>query len=211
MNWNRIAAVVGVGGTVLAVITAVLGGFLPSSNRFAALLYQLAVVFPFFQFLGVAVIGGMLWMAWTSDRSSSAGMIAGSRPEDGLTNTAQRVDAEKALVLDDVACNWYQCQPNETEVTIRDRLAESATCVLRTRHGLEPDAAREAVSAGTWTDDRVAAAFLATNQRQPLFERLRAAVDPGAAFHRRVQRTVEAIETRAESDVHARTGSEGDR
>lgn len=56
-----------------------------------------------------------------------------------------------------------------------------------------PEQAREAVNAGTWTDDDLAAAFLG-EPTPSLLARLRAWLDPVAEYERRIERTVTAIE-----------------
>lgn len=57
------------------------------------------------------------------------------------------------------------------------------------------EAAVDAVDAGTWTDDPVAAAFVGDDD-YPLGERLRAWLDPEAALDRRVDRAVGAVRDR---------------
>lgn len=57
----------------------------------------------------------------------------------------------------------------------------------------EADPAR-AVEEGTWTDDPVAAGFVSPGRRLPLLERLRGLVDPGRAYERRVDRTLDALD-----------------
>lgn len=76
---------------------------------------------------------------------------------------------------------------------VRDDLRETTAAVLAYE---DRDGAADAVASGSWTDDRVAAAFLADadGPSYPLLERLREWVDADAARERRVERTVDAIE-----------------
>jgi|AntRauTorckE6833_2_1112554.scaffolds.fasta_scaffold04933_4 hypothetical protein len=84
---------------------------------------------------------------------------------------------------------------DEIAVTARDTYATSST--------IDADTAEEAIKTGTWTDDRVAAAFLASDiEAEPTFtlvERVTAWLAPQRAFEHRLNRTVAAIEDCAES------------
>jgi len=79
---------------------------------------------------------------------------------------------------------------------VRDRLAAVATDRLVRHRGYDPPAAEEAVAAGTWTNDRVVAAFLAESGGPvySLGSRLRLWLDPETERRRRFERTVGAIE-----------------
>lgn len=189
LEWLATAVVAG--GTVLALWTVLLGGFLPSGSVLARLLYLPAVLFPA---IGVAIAAVACWWAWTVDRATDRAMIHGPPPETAATRTEQTVGRETERTLTAAAQDWYHCRQMGSTREIRRRLADGAVRVVRTRRGLTVDAAREAVRSGTWTDDPVAAAFLADELRQPLVERLRASVDPGAAHARRVRRTLAAID-----------------
>ncbi len=188
---DRLAIAVVLGGTALAIGAVLLGGFVPAGRVLVGLLYPLAALFPL---LGVAIAGYAIWWLWLATPSSDAAMVEGDPPEAGVTRTDRRVGRETDLLLDDAANDWYRCQPTDSTAAVRRRLADGATRVLTTKRGFAPTAAREAVQSGTWTGDPVAAAFLAEDLRQPPRERLRAAIDPGAAFRRRIRRTLAAIE-----------------
>ncbi|PSQ16643.1 hypothetical protein BRD00_10305 [Halobacteriales archaeon QS_8_69_26] len=90
--------------------------------------------------------------------------------------------------------------PLESGDDVRERLRATATAALARRTDLSAGAAREAVAAGEWTDDRVAAGFLGGERAPsyPLAERLRGWILPGRAFRRRVDRTVDAVAAVAE-------------
>ncbi len=79
---------------------------------------------------------------------------------------------------------------------IRATLARTAADAYAEYAEREPDRAREAVRTGTWTDDRVAAAFLAGEDGPDpgLGIRVRLWLVPERERARRVERTVQAIE-----------------
>ncbi len=183
-------AVVGA-GALLAIGAVILGGFLPSVRPLTVILYPFATLFPV---LGAAIAVGACWWAWTADRSDGSQLLEGPPPEAGDTDAEQSVGRETEWDLLAAGGGRYRCRRNESAAAVRRRLVDGAVRVVTTKRGLATDAAREAILAGTWTDDPVAAAFLAEDLTQPPRERLRAAVDPGAAYHRRVRRTLAAIE-----------------
>lgn len=200
---ERVATGVVGAGVVLAIGAVLLGGFVPSARSLTVLLYPLAVLFPA---LGIAIAVGACWWLRARDRSSESTLLEGVPPEAGVSRTETTVNRETRRTITDAAQGRYGCRANESATDVRRRLVEGAVRVIVTKRGLASDAAREAVRSGTWTEDPVAAAFLADGRRQPLGERLRAAVDPGAAYQRRVRRTLAAIETigreaRADAEV----------
>ncbi|AEH36519.1 DUF7269 family protein [Halopiger xanaduensis] len=207
---DRLAVAVIVGGTVLAFASVVLGGFAPY-GLLADVFYPLAVLLPA---IGVVVAFGACW--WATVAGSSTGeppLLADldGPPERGQSRTENPVALETTWLLEDGTDEWYRCQDGTSTGTVRERLADGAVRTLRAKRGLERRAAREAVRSGTWTDNDVAAAFLAADVRQPVEERLRAAVDPGGAFDRRVRRTLAAIESIADDSRPLEVGRERDR
>jgi hypothetical protein len=116
---------------------------------------------------------------------------------------------EKGLLLSVRAL--YRCERSTANERPREHLREGAVRVVKTHDGLNERRARESVAAGTWTDDPVAAAFLASEQGQPILERLRGALDPGRAYRRRVERTLDAIEQKREQPVGFVPDSDGER
>lgn len=75
----------------------------------------------------------------------------------------------------------------------RDRLAAAVTHAL-IHHGHDREDAEQMVRDGSWTDDRLAAAFLGVDaQRVPLWYRLFEWFSAESAFHRRVRRTSTAL------------------
>jgi hypothetical protein len=83
-----------------------------------------------------------------------------------------------------------------------DDVAETAEETYATATGCDPATAERAVATGEWTDDRVAAAFLATDRDAPEFtltERAAAWLGPQRTLERRLARTLDAIESHADS------------
>jgi hypothetical protein len=195
---ERFATAVVSAGAVLAVAAVVLGGFVSSIRLFIAPLYLFAVLLPA---VGVAIAAGVCWKAWTADRSRSPPLLEGTPPEEAVTPTEYTAGREADRMLTAATGSWYRCRPNGTGADVRRCLVDGAVRVSTTKRGLAADTARDAVQSGTWTDDPVAAAFLADDLRQPLDERLRAAIDPGAAHVRRVRRTLAAIDAIADGTV----------
>lgn len=88
----------------------------------------------------------------------------------------------------------YEAKKDFAEEEIQETLQSGATWALRTHEGRSAADATEAVESGEWTEDPVAAAFLGEDCQYPLLELLRGVLDPGAAYDRRVRRTLDAIE-----------------
>ncbi|WP_174811719.1 DUF7269 family protein [Salinadaptatus halalkaliphilus] len=191
-NPNRIGTVLVLGGVVLAVATIVIGGFLPTADALVATLYPLALLLPVIGAILVLSAGWLLLA--THGRAETSPLVEGTPPEDAVTVTDHRVGREIDWDLDNAGSQRYRCQTNEAAADIRRRLVDGTVRILTTTYGLEREAAAEAARTGTWTDDPVAAAFLATGERQPPAERWRGAVDPGRAYERRVRRTLAAVE-----------------
>lgn len=81
--------------------------------------------------------------------------------------------------------------------TVVARLQTAAATAHATATDVPRSAAEQAVRAGTWTDDAVAAALLAPEEPQPVLARLRLWLDPEAERERRISRTVSEIEQTA--------------
>lgn len=69
---------------------------------------------------------------------------------------------------------------------------------IETAHGYDSEAVSEHIRSGDWTDDRIAAAFLASNGNVsvPRWRRIYAWLFPARSFERRLERTLDAIEAR---------------
>lgn len=203
---ERLGILVVGAGTALAVAAVLFGGYLPWAQPLSWVLYPLAVLFPL---LGAVIVATACWHAWPLDRTIEPPLVEGTPPETAVTRTEYTIGRSAERTLATAGKGWFRCRPNESIADVRGRLSDGAVRLLATNRGLATDAALDAVRSGTWTDDPVAAAFLADDRRQPFAERLRAAVDPGAAHTRRVRRTLAAIE--AIDDGTARTDAEVDR
>ena len=188
---EAIAAAVVAAGIGLAVGAVLFGAFVPTGRTLVQLLYPLALLFPL---VGATIVIGVCWWLWTDDGSSASPLLEGPPPETAGTHADGRIGSETDRTLTDAADGWYACSATESAADVRRRLVEGTVRALTTNRGLATERAREAVRTGTWTDDPVAAAFLADDLPQPPRERRRAAVDPGAAYARRVRRTLAAIE-----------------
>jgi hypothetical protein len=91
-----------------------------------------------------------------------------------------------------------------------DEVAATARDVYATANDCDEATAERAVETGSWTDDRVAAAFLATADDAPTFtvrERALAWLAPQRTLDRRVERTLDAIEAHTDGYLTYRTPS----
>ena len=188
---DRLATAVVLGGVGLAVVTVLFAGYLPVGGALASLLYSLAVLFPL---IGVGLVVVALWWTRTAAGTRGSSFFEGERPEAGVVRTERPVGRESGWLLDKAANEWYRCRDGGSSEEVQNRLVEGAVRTLEARRGLAHETAVEAVRSGTWTDDPLAAAFLADDLRQPLGERLQAAIDPGGAFQRRLRHTLDAID-----------------
>lgn len=94
----------------------------------------------------------------------------------------------------------------ETRESVRSRLTEAAIAVKMRRAGCGREAARQAIEEGDWTDDHVAATFLASESYSgpSLTNRLNARLRGSTWFAHAVHRTVAAVERAHEGDEGAR-------
>jgi len=197
---------VGVGIVLLgglgAACTLLVGGFLTVSGTLLGLLHLFATLLPLVGVVLVAVTGGWRLRKRVNRETEPSPLVEGVPPERGSVRTLRHVDGEDHI--EQAATARYQCRRDEAAVAVRERLVDGAIRTLVASGGLGRDAAENAIRTGEWTDDRVAAAFLATDVSRPLADRLRDAVDPGAAYTRRVERTLSAIEA-----ISAETSADG--
>jgi hypothetical protein len=130
-------------------------------------------------------LGGLL-----GGGSPTAFDVAIDTPPETVTATESRlfaadIDAaiDDAVAGDDAAMD-----------TVTERLAAAATTAYAVGSSVSQASAHQAVRAGTWTDDAVAAAMLSPTEPQSLLARLRLWLDPESERRRRIRRTVDAIE-----------------
>jgi len=103
----------------------------------------------------------------------------------------------------------FRRRSREQLLELLDDIAETAQETYAVATGCDPATAERAVAAGEWTDDRVAAAFLATDHDAPGFtvtERAAAWVSPQRTLDRRLARTLGAIESHADSYLTYESG-----
>jgi len=118
------------------------------------------------------------------------------------------VDAAEAAASDGTVA-----LPTTDEATLREGLRAAAVAAVDADSEPETDA-RATVRNGGWTDDQVAAAFLADAaaavDRSPL-DLFHGAIDPSGALDRRVGRTASAVLDRCESVSVEAEDESGDR
>lgn len=85
--------------------------------------------------------------------------------------------------------------PADLEV-VADGLRETAVAVERAVAGVDPETASQRVVTGEWTDDDLAAAVLGGDVPLPVTARLRGWLDPEGEAKRRLDRVIDAVETR---------------
>ncbi|WEL22603.1 hypothetical protein [Halorhabdus sp. BNX81] len=183
--------VVLVGGTA-AVLTLLVGSFVAVSGTLLGVLHGLAVLLPL---IGTAIVLVTAWWGLkgaVTEETRPDPLVDGEPPERGSIRSVRDVSAGNPI--EQAATDRYRCQRDEAETDVRGRLHDGAIRTLVANNGLGREAARDAIRTGEWTDDPVAAAFLSPTVSPPLAERLRGAIDPGAAYTRRVRRTLAAIE-----------------
>lgn len=208
-DWDRLAAGIVIVGFAVALSTILFGGFFQFLFEAEQVLNTVRLLAHLLPAFGVGLVVAVLWAARKSEtRDSSLDTVTERRLEQiGRDSRVVGTDLERRL--ESAASDWYRCEETYSVSDIRGRLEESAVRVLRASQGLDTERAQQAIEEGTWCDDPVAAAFLSPQHGQPLSERLRGALDPGQAFHRRVERTVSAIEA-LESDTQSVAGAGAD-
>lgn len=168
-----------------------------------------------FVLLGIAVAQLITGVTTQLDRSP----ILDSAPE---TPSETPVPESAAVISDtfETSHEWFK-EPGEAERHIAmygrrirdqhdipehvgrflDELAVTARDTYATAESCDQETAEQAIATGTWTDDRVAAAFLASDiDADPSFttwERVLAWLAPQRAFEHRVERVIAAIEATA--------------
>jgi hypothetical protein len=107
-----------------------------------------------------------------------------------VRDPGEYVDRALARTADDAAGR----QTRDHREHVRQRVRETAVRAYARHADVTEDEARDAVAAGAWTDDRMAAAFLGDERapRYPLRERLRGWLHAGRSFRRRADRAAAA-------------------
>lgn len=156
--------------------------------------------------LGLAVLATATWTARGGSSRSDSGARAG--PVDRFDRTDDPPETVSAADRARTGGSFdarvgAACSGDDLALRmVRESLADTAASAVAGAGDRDPEAARRAVETGAWTDDRLAAAFLADEDGPdpPLAARLRAWLDPTAERRRRIERAVDALEDAAERD-----------
>jgi len=191
-----ILAAVAVLGTVLAASAFLLPGFLSVFG--SGLGWVPGQTAGTYIVLGLLLGVPALWWLRRAVQTEWDPLVVGPPDEPGRTG----VNPGMAEQLHAATVARYEGQVDEAAEAIEAELFEGAVRAVRTGRGIGAERAREAVRSGEWTDDPVAAAFLAEGGNYPLPERLYGRLDPGGAYQHRVERTLDVIEvTRREGEI----------
>jgi hypothetical protein len=182
---RTLLAVVGVGGVAVAV--GVLVGLAPSSLVGAASGLDAT--------LATGVLGaGLLGYALRRRRASPqpqthrlADATTGLEPADPGATTDE--------ALRQVSEHGDAAFARTARRDVRERVRDTAVRAYARAANVAQQDAADAVAAGDWTDDRVAAAFVGDQRapHYPLSERLRGWLQPERAFQRRADRATDAV------------------
>lgn len=160
-----------------------------------------------------AAIGAscLLWVVWTAgpdrterfdgDRYTDAGTtfhaLRENPPEQAAPGPLVGDEFDDNLALD-VRDAVERGSPERSRQTLRD-VAVTVVCHVE---DCSTDRSRELVDSGEWTDDPVAAAYIADDEQSlPLYRRLLAWLRPLRTTVKRVERSVKAIESLAEEGM----------
>jgi hypothetical protein len=138
---------------------------------------------------GLVGLGCLLWIVAAPESADDADTTFPTvepRGEDGST-AGSGFDRNLAAALSAAA-------EGRDGDEVRADLRAVAADAVAAAEGCSRRAARERVADGAWTDDRVAAAYLADEGALSLGRRLRSRLRPRRRKRRRVERTVRAIE-----------------
>ena len=150
---------------------------------------------------GLAVTGYVVLVARSRPASETAGTRSdaqrtfervGSNPPEGVTAEGRTVSASAIDGSFETAAEHGGAALHGARTQLQTAAAETYAVVT----GQPRDAAREAVAAGTWTDDPAAAMFLAATDdaAPPVSARVRLWLTPRRERRRRIEATVAAIE-----------------
>jgi len=202
---RTVLGTVGIASTLLGVLAVTNPGLVAGTEPLATLVRTLSDVGLSKLLLGGCVTVGfaVVRLAWRSPGGDESGDRAG---EDPATAFDRLLDAPPEAVTVETARPTAAALDATVDravagdaaalAEVSDRLAGVAADRLVRYRGYAPPAAADAVAAGTWTDDRVAAAFL-SESHGPIHSfgsRLRLWLDPETERRRRLDRTVGAVD-----------------
>jgi len=181
---RTVLAAVGVAG--MAVAAAVALGLVPDSLLAAADSLDATLATGL---LGAALLGYALRRR-RSDTATESRRLAHSGSTADPTDPGDAVDDALSWIADSGSAAATQGARSGVRAAVRD----TAVRAYASEHGVDEERAADAVAAGEWTDDRVAAAFLGDERapHYPLRERLRGWVQPEHAFERRAAKAADA-------------------
>ncbi|EMA19575.1 MULTISPECIES: DUF7269 family protein [Haloarcula] len=136
-----------------------------------------------------AVLAGWLGGLFGGGSATAFDVAIDTPPEDVTATGSRLFAADIDAAIDDAVAG-----DDEAMDTVTERLAAAATTAYAVGSSVSQASAHQAVRAGTWTDDAVAAALLSPTESQSLLARLRLWLDPESERRRRIRRTVDAIE-----------------
>ncbi|WP_254838704.1 DUF7269 family protein [Natronomonas marina] len=144
---------------------------------------------------GAVGAGCLLWVASASRRTGDDAPSEPAFPplaaEDAGTTAVAVGDGFDRNVGETLAA----VAEGDDRDAVRSDLRSLAVAVVAHVEGCSRRTARQRVTDGEWTDDPVAAAYLARDPGLPLRRRLLARLRPRASKRRRIERTVAAVES----------------
>lgn len=192
--------------TALAVAPAQVDGVLPVEVLAGSTPLSAAPL----RALGFGLVGGLcvLWVAWTAgpDRTralpegtfsaadSDFGTLRSDPPEHASAVRLAGEEFDRRLVRAAAAASGA---PGGDDA--RGEVRSLAVAVVAEVEGCPDDVARERVRSGEWTDDEIAAAYVADREASlPFYRRLLAWLRPARTTGNRVERSITAVENRLE-------------
>ncbi len=150
--------------------------------------------------VGAAVAGlYAVVAAWIGGRDGPAAGDGRARFDAAVANPPEAVTADRRRLagehLDARIERGADGDPQSVE-SVRTALSADAAAACAATRGVTTDRARDLVRSGQWTDDRLAAAFLASDEgpNPSPWARLRLVLVPTSERTRRIDRTVAAID-----------------
>ena len=182
-------------GTI-GLLATVLGGLVVFDVEIAAAVVEVVAAV---DVTLVLVLGGLavglygLLAAWITGPDGATGTTFDAAAEDPPESVAASDDTLVAAATDASFDNAI-AGDEAAMSSLVDRLRATAAETYALATDSDPGAARQAITAGTWTDDDVATALLAPDTPQPLLARLRLWLDAESERERRIRRTITEIE-----------------
>jgi hypothetical protein len=177
----------GVGVACIALAVGAVVGIAPSSATDAVSAVDATLAMGL---LGVGLLGYAFVRRRRNDAGSSDSRLAERPSENESEGSGREFDRELQVASHDANAAVVQT----ARESVRERVRETAVRAYARKNSVSLDDARDAVAAGAWTDDVVAAAFTGDERapQLPLRERLRGWIHPDRAYNRRAKRAVDA-------------------